>query len=136
MTQTVKHRNSRQRQVIMEELSRLKTHPTASDLYEVVRKRIPNISIGTVYRNLEFLTEAGKVRKLTLVGEQARFDGDISDHLHIRCDECGRVDDFDFETAKSAVKCPEYLQGYKILGCRIEFQGICPDCLKKEHGEK
>jgi len=119
----------------MEELSKLTSHPTAADLYEIVRERIPNISLGTVYRNLEFLAESGEIKKLRLSGEQARFDADTSDHLHIRCDECGRVDDFEFEASDPVAECPEKLRGYKIIGCRMEFHGICPDCLGKKSGD-
>ena len=68
-------RNSRQRQVILEELRKLTSHPTAAVLYAVVRRRLPKISLGTVYRNLELLARMGVVQKLELAGGEARFDG-------------------------------------------------------------
>ena len=134
MNQRIKHRNTHQRQIILDELSKLKTHPSAAELYEIVRRKVPNISLGTIYRNLEFLSESGQIKKLTLTGEQARFDGDISSHLHVRCDVCGRVDDFEYEVGDPVAESPNKLRGYKINGCRMEFYGICPDCLKKNKG--
>ena len=68
-------RNTRQREVILEELRKLRSHPTAPVLYEIVRRRLPRISLGTVYRNLELLAKSGVVRKLELSDSEARFDG-------------------------------------------------------------
>lgn len=86
-------RHSRQRDIILEEVRRGKTHPSAQEVYDRVRPRLPKISLGTVYRNLEQLAAHGLIRKLELPGDQRRFDGDVSEHYHIRCLVCGRVDD-------------------------------------------
>ena len=64
-----------QREIILEELKKTKTHPTADELYTTVRQRIPHISLATVYRNLETLANSGLVRKLEVIGRQKRFDG-------------------------------------------------------------
>ena len=71
-------RTTRQRQVILEELQKLQSHPTAAALYEIVRRRVPKISLGTVYRNLELLARTGLIRKLEFAGAEARFDGNVS----------------------------------------------------------
>ena len=71
-------RNTRQRQVILEELQKLTSHPTAAVLYDIVRRRLPKISLGTVYRNLELLARMGMVQKLELAGGEARFDGNVA----------------------------------------------------------
>jgi Fur family ferric uptake transcriptional regulator len=126
-------RHTRQRQVILEELQKTTSHPTAAQLYERVRARLPKISLGTVYRNLELLVQNGMARKLNLSGSHARYDGDVHDHYHIRCLECGRLDDI---KAKSTDVNPAHvkrLNGYKIVGHRLEFTGICKDCQNK-HG--
>ena len=86
-------RNTRQRQVILEELQKLTSHPTAAGLYEIVRRRLPKISLGTVYRNLELLARTGLIQKLEFGGGEARFDGNVDRHDHVRCVRCGRVDD-------------------------------------------
>ncbi|MCJ7604005.1 MAG: transcriptional repressor, partial [Desulfobulbaceae bacterium] len=71
-----KLRMTKQRQVILEELRKVKTHPTADDMYQMLRKKMPKISLGTVYRNLEILSESGIIQKLDVGGTQKRFDGD------------------------------------------------------------
>jgi Fur family ferric uptake transcriptional regulator len=120
-----------QRQVILEELSKVKSHPTANEMYDMVRKRLPRIGLGTVYRNLDLLAELGIIRKLEVGGEQKRFDGDISPHYHIRCIKCNRVDDIfikmDRGLEKSAASCCDY----KILDHHVQFSGICSKCLPK-----
>ncbi|UCF05008.1 MAG: transcriptional repressor [bacterium] len=127
-------RMTTQRRVILEELRRLCTHPTADELYELVRKRLPHISLGTVYRNLELMSRYGIIRTLRLGGEQMRFDGDTESHHHIRCIRCGRIDDLSIE--RQITECDrEAIEatGYEAVERRVEFLGICPVC-KKEAG--
>ena len=120
-----------QRQVIFEELIKVKSHPTANEVYDMVRKRLPRIGLGTVYRNLNLLAELGIIRRLEVGGEQKLFDGDISPHYHIRCIKCNRVDDIfikmDRGLEKSATSCCDY----KILDHHVQFSGICSKCLPK-----
>ena len=121
-------RLTNQRQVLMEELKKITTHPTAGELYEMVRRRLPRIGLGTVYRNLELMSRCGIIKKLETRGEQKRFDINTSPHYHIRCNTCGRVDDMliplleDLD-AQAADSC-----SYMILEHNIEFSGICSDC--------
>ena len=123
-------RNTRQRQVILEELRKLNNHPTAAEIYEITRRRLPKISLGTVYRNLELLSRMGKINKIKIAGSQARYESDLCRHRHVRCVNCGRVDDvhgLSFDIASDEV---ENLTSFKILGHRLEFIGICPDCVE------
>lgn len=120
-----------QRKILLEELRKLRTHPTADELYEVVRRRLPHISLGTVYRNLEILSRTGIIRKIELGGTQKRFDGDLEIHQHIRCTECGRIEDLPGND--SVTQCDMELieqTGYEVIERRVEFIGICPDCRK------
>lgn len=121
-------RITRQRQIILDELCSVTSHPTADTLYQMVRKRLPKISLGTVYRNLEIMSECGIIQKLDIGGTQKRFDGAPHVHYHVRCVKCGRVDDLalppDFNVETEAEK----LTGFKILRHRLEFTGLCPDC--------
>ena len=128
MQPTPKLRMTTQRRVILEELKKLKNHPTAGDLCNIVRKRIPRISLGTVYRNLEILTRQGLVQKLDVGGFEMRFDGEAANHYHLRCLKCGRVDDVDFAVMKSLDKKFKLNTDFEILGHRLEFVGICPKC--------
>ena len=119
---------TKQRRVIVEELIKLKTHPTATVLYELVRKRLPRISLGTVYRNLDLLAEAGIIQKLETAGIQKRFDGTVENHYHVRCVKCGQVDDLPVPLFGDIEDALRGLSDYKILSHRLEFQGICPSC--------
>ena len=105
-----------------------KSHPTAAELYQIVRKRLPKISLGTVYRNLELLSQNKIIQKLEMCGSEARFDGETRPHHHARCIECGAVDDL-FDIPEKVVQ-QHYmnLDNYDIRGYHIEFYGLCPNC--------
>jgi len=113
---------------VLEELRKLDSHPTAVELFEIVRTRLPNISLGTVYRNLDLLVQSGEARRLEFSGAKARFDGKPGHHYHIRCVRCRRVDDVHDLPPGFAVGQVRQLSGYEVLGCRLEFFGICPEC--------
>ncbi len=119
---------TRQRQIILQELRSVKTHPSADEVYEMVRIRLPHISLGTVYRNLEILSELGEIQKIEITGKLKRFDGNIRPHYHLRCLNCNRIDDvpehihFDFDPSLNKAT------GYAITGHRLEFVGLCPEC--------
>jgi Fur family ferric uptake transcriptional regulator len=121
-------RHSRQRQVILEELQKLETHPTAVGLYEAVRQRLPKISLGTVYRNLDLLTRTGIIQRLEFGSGEARFDGNPTPHHHIRCVKCGRVDDIHGPPLDLLGGGINDFNDYCVLGQRIEFFGVCPQC--------
>jgi Fur family ferric uptake transcriptional regulator len=127
-------RKTRQRQAILEELQKLTSHPTAAELYEIVRKRLPKISLGTVYRNLELLARDDIIQKLPLGGSEARFDGNPARHHHVRCIHCGRVDDLHGLPINPVGSKLKESNGWKILGYRLDFIGICPGC-KGTHKE-
>ena len=121
-------RNTPQRQIIFEELCGLKTHPTASELYEIVRKRLPRVSLGTVYRNLDVLHEDGLIVKLDLAGHEARFDVMVEPHCHGRCTLCGKVRDLpEIDPRKFEMNSVE-MNGFLIQGFKLEYSGICPEC--------
>jgi len=127
-----KFRMTPQRQAILEELRSVTSHPTADELYEMIRKRLPRISLGTVYRNLEILSESGLVQKLELGGSQKRFDGNVKNHYHVRCIRCGRVDDMPMAPLSSLEKTAREITDYEIVGHRAEFIGICPRCNRRK----
>ena len=127
-------RMTKQKRVVLEELSKVKNHPTAYDVYEMVKSRLPRISLGTVYRNLEQLSSGGQIRRLDMGQSQRRFDAVVDDHLHIRCISCGKVDDVPLNPAMSTITIKDMVSsqsGYDVLGCEMDFQGICPKCKKK-----
>lgn len=124
---TPSHRLTPQRKVILEELRSTSTHPTADEVYDLVRKRLPHVSLGTIYRNLDFLHSQGLVRKLDKVGPQMRFDAFTDPHLHVGCVRCGRVSDLPAEAATVVLKVPGDTQ-FEVQGHWLEFFGLCPDC--------
>jgi Fur family ferric uptake transcriptional regulator len=119
--------------VILEELCARDTHPTATELHAAVRKRLPRISLGTVYRNLEVLCEDGLARKLFLAGTDARYDGLTHAHDHVRCTICGALQDFPGES-RSATPVPREAGGFLIQGYRLEYYGLCAACRSHEPG--
>jgi Fur family ferric uptake transcriptional regulator len=121
-------RNTPQRRVILHELCQLNSHPTAAELYALVRRRLPRISLGTVYRNLEVLHQDGMIRKMEFAGAESRFDGTLEQHYHVRCTECGRVEDIYTLGSGQEPAQPSELGGYKVTGHRLEYFGICPGC--------
>ncbi|OKY75694.1 MAG: transcriptional repressor [Desulfobulbaceae bacterium DB1] len=127
-----KLRMTKQRQVILEELRKVKTHPTADDMYQILRKRMPKISLGTVYRNLEILSDTGIIQKLDVGGTQKRFDGDISIHSHVRCVVCGKVGDIDIAPGYDIEGEAQKMTDFQIIRHRLEFTGFCPACRQKK----
>jgi len=121
-----------QRQIILEELGKVKTHPTANEVYDMVRKRLPRIGLGTVYRNLELMSETGIILKLEVGGTQKRFDATIDPHYHIRCLSCGKVNDIDIPVMDEINKTAADISQYQVLGHHIEFSGICDECSNQD----
>jgi len=121
-----------QRQIILEELGKVTCHPTANEVYDMVRKRLPRIGLGTVYRNLELLADSGVILKLEVGGTQKRFDATVDPHYHIRCSACGKVDDIDIPVQEHINQAATDASSYKVLGHHIEFSGICHSCLVKK----
>lgn len=121
-------RQTPQRRIILEELSSLTSHPTATEIYDLVRKRLPRIGLGTVYRNLEIMAQCGMIVKLDLGGTQKRFDAITAPHYHIRCTSCGRIEDIELEPQSSLENKAAQATEYRITGHNIEFEGICRHC--------
>jgi len=121
-----------QRQIILEELSKVKTHPTANEVYDMVRKRLPRIGLGTVYRNLDLMADSGMILKLEVGGTQKRFDATTDLHYHIRCCRCGRVDDIEMDVFHDLEQSASNATDYQVLGHHIEFTGICKSCTESQ----
>ena len=126
-------RMTRQRQVILEEIREARRHPTADEVFARVRRRLPRISLGTVYRTLDLLSESGLIRRLEFGGSQRRFDGRIEEHHHIRCLGCGRLDDVD-PASLDLGRVPARLDGYLVIGLRLELIGLCAACQAEKAG--
>lgn len=123
-------RNTLQCSLVLETVNRLQSHATADEIYAEIVKDHPQISRGTVYRNLNRLAEMGKIRKRQMPGGPDRFDHQCDDHYHIKCEKCGRVFDVDMEYIEGLEKNIKELHGFELTGYDIIFRGICPDCKK------
>lgn len=133
MKQDQKLRITKQRQVILEELKKVVTHPTADEIYRMVRERMPRVSLGTVYRNLETLSDRGVILKLELAGTQRRYDATTESHYHIRCSGCGCVQDLPLKAFTTLDSAAGDATDFTVTGHRLEYQGFCPACSRTAH---
>ncbi len=122
---------SRQREVIKEFLKTRKDHPTADVVYTNVREQYPNISLGTVYRNLTLLADIGEIQRLRVGDGIDHFDADVSPHYHFVCTECGSVIDLEMDSIDNIIDIASKNFDGMITGHVTHFYGICGDCHKK-----
>jgi Fur family ferric uptake transcriptional regulator len=129
-----KPRMTRQRRSVLEAVQAAHAHPTADEVHRVVRRRLPRISLATVYRNLDLLSEHGLIRRLDVGGSQRRYDGTPGRHYHVRCVHCGRMDDVPIRPLANADRAARRATDYRIFGHRLEFVGLCARCRTEEAG--
>jgi len=121
------HRFTRQRQIILEEVRKRASHPNAAQIYEAVRRHIPNVSLGTVYRGLGLLAELGLIRRLEHE-DSSRFDANLNEHYHLICTSCKQIFDIDTSIVEKLNTDGLEADGFKINGLRLELHGLCPSC--------
>ncbi|EKD63275.1 MAG: hypothetical protein ACD_51C00305G0002 [uncultured bacterium] len=125
------YRLTKQRRIILEELRKVCTHPTAESVYKMVKKRIKNISFATVYRNLDFLENNGYIIKLKIKDKKARYDGEASPHRHLTCKHCGEIIDI-FDCRGVIIRSKELKKCGFVPDCgSLEIPGLCKSCHKK-----
>ncbi len=123
---------SRQREMIKNFLMTRHDHPTADIVYQNVRKQDPNISLGTVYRNLTLLSDIGEIKRLRLGDGVDHFDADISPHYHFICSECGSVSDLEMDGIEDITKIAGAHFKGRITGHMTYFYGTCEHCTRSE----
>lgn len=124
-------RMTNQRRVILEELKKHYDHPTADEIYAEVRNKLPKVSLGTVYRNLDQMSQTGMILKLEGAG-QKRFDPNPNLHPHFRCITCGKVEDIDAHVNPPVISGDtKWLKEREVKGVMVEFFGHCKDCSSK-----
>lgn len=124
-------RYSKQRHEILNIVANSCDHPTAMTIYKRVRNVVPNISLGTVYRNLNTLSQEGLIKKISMKDGNDRFDKTISNHNHMYCKYCGKVIDIDVNLDNKKLKKIENETGFKITDCNFKIDGICFECQKE-----
>ena len=125
---------SRKREAILNAIRSTATHPTADWVYQKLRKEYPDLSLGTVYRNISRFKEDGRVVSVGVVGGQERLDGTTAPHAHFICRGCGAVLDIPALPHDLAIDC-EVERGcsVKVDYHHLTFYGVCENCLKKQH---
>ena len=118
-------RYSKQRELITEIIKGRKDHPTADMIYTSARELEPNISLGTVYRNLKILAEEGKIITLETEDKKIHYDGTVNGHTHFICKNCGKI--FDLESRVTPPKETNDL-GFTVTEEKCVFYGLCKDC--------
>ncbi|MAE11259.1 MAG: transcriptional repressor [Dehalococcoidales bacterium] len=121
-------RKSKQKEAILKTIRGTTLHPTAEWIYEGVRKEIPNISLGTVYRNLRLLKREGVILELDLAGSISRFDKEAQNHYHFRCEQCDCIVDLDEAVNTELNERLTRQTGFQIFYHRLEFRGLCNGC--------
>ena len=129
-------RNTVQRSLVLEAVNKLHCHATADEVYEEIIKEHPSISKATVYRNLNLLSEMGKIHRLELPGSADHFDHITTNHCHVKCEVCGRVFDVDMDYVSGLEKGIRDNHGFDFKGYDIIFRGICPECKKQRDSTK
>ncbi len=125
---------TRQRRVILDALRAERSHPTAGEVYQSVRNRLPKLSLATVYRNLAKLSEQDLIRRIDSADGISRYDAVTREHYHARCVRCGKLADVDLTPPTQLDEQARQDSGYQIVGHRLEFVGLCPHCQPEVSG--
>ncbi len=126
----------RKRNAIYDQLCRSKAHPSAQTLYQQLKPQIPDLSMGTVYRNLNLFRQQGLAVCVATVGGEERFDGNTDPHVHFICSNCEAVLDLEEMQIPAALKeAATACCGGSVNSCQLSFTGLCSDCFRKERGE-
>lgn len=122
---------SRQREIIYNQVMNFPTHPTAEEVYTALKQENPNLSLGTVYRNLNQLSEAGMLLKIPIADGSDRFDGRTDRHYHMICEKCSRVFDVELDCLDTIPQTVMEAEGHRITRVTLNLKGICAACLAK-----
>ena len=125
-------RFSRQRQMVLDVVKNRTKHPTADKVYEILKKDHPEISLGTVYRNLNLLSEMGEISRVETRSVKDHFDGNQHPHAHFVCRKCGGVVDLNLDISQLLQSAKGVEGSFQVEDCKVLVQGVCEDCLKKE----
>ncbi|HVA36531.1 MAG TPA: transcriptional repressor [Candidatus Dormibacteraeota bacterium] len=121
-----------QRLAIIRALLSSAEHPSADAVYATVRREHPHISLATVHRTLDTLCEIGEARKVTLLHESARYDGNVMPHHHVVCVRCRRIRDIEIPEAERLIDGRERIGDFRVLGASVELQAVCAGCIRAE----
>lgn len=121
-------RHTRQKDLILQIVSQNYSHPTAKEIYDECKQVIPDISLGTIYRNLNILVNKGEIKRLKMPNNVDRFDHVHNKHAHFICLKCGNI----IDVMEMKLDSFTGLGSNKVIDYEINFKGVCEECLKKE----
>lgn len=136
MPRTEKHHHepglTPQRQAVLHEIREREDHPTAGEVFEGARKRLPSISFATVYNSLRFLKQAGLIHEIRFGDGASRYDRETERHDHAICTCCGKLVDFDLPQYGDLLRVAARKSRFKPESVHLTLRGVCPDCLESE----
>jgi Fur family peroxide stress response transcriptional regulator len=119
---------TRQRRAVFEVVAESEEHPTAGEIFEAARRRLPSISFATVYNSLKYLKDAGLIREINFGKGSSRYDRVTARHDHAVCSRCGKLVDFDLEETTQLVRAAARRSRFKPESIHLTLVGVCPDC--------
>lgn len=119
---------SRQREAVLQTLKQNVVHPTADFIYSVLKEQEPNISLATVYRNLNLLADNGVIKRINGLDGMTHFDHNTHNHYHFICTSCNKIYDVPYDIAPELADKVLNKTGLAVESYDISFKGICPDC--------
>lgn len=120
-----------QRHAVLDYLLTSEAHPTADEIYKALEDKFPNMSVATVYNNLRVLKDLGLIRELTYGDDSSRFDCNMTDHYHIMCNICGKIEDFHYPSLEEIEALAEQVTGFEVSHHRMELYGTCKSCQER-----
>ncbi|HKR11187.1 MAG TPA: transcriptional repressor [Pyrinomonadaceae bacterium] len=117
-----------QREAVYQVIRESEAHPTANDIFEAARKRLPGISHATVYNSLRYLKEAGLVHEINFADGASRYDGVLERHDHAICNQCGKLVDLDMPEAAKLMPAAARKSRFRPQSVHLTLRGVCPDC--------
>ena len=124
------HKLTPQREAVFQVILDSADHPTASEIFEAARQRLPTISYATVYNSLRYLKEAGLVHEISFGDSASRYDRDTDRHDHAICNQCGKLVDFDLPQTEQLMQAAARKSQFKAESVHLTLRGLCADCSK------
>ena len=121
---------TRQRNAVLQVIRDRDDHPTANEIFQAARLRLPTISYATVYNSLRFLKEAGLVHEIKFGDSASRYDRETDRHDHAICNDCGKLVDFDLPQTADLMVAAARKSKFKPESVHLTLRGLCPDCRK------
>ena len=134
-TRTANHKAeeklTRQREAVLRVIRAREDHPTANEIFQAARLRLPTISYATVYNSLRYLKEAGLVHEIKFGDGASRYDRETERHDHAICNDCGKLVDFDLPQAADLIQAAARKSKFKAASVHLTLRGVCPECRKQ-----